>query len=429
MTRPFARVAYRRILIVGGGRAGVAAAEELRRSGFAGEVALLCEDDDPPYDRPACSKGMLTGHQRPQDVLMPVRDNGDLTWLRGRRAVAIDADAREVVTDTDEIFEYDGLVIATGSGAPSPAAWAGDEPGIHSLHTLADSWSLRRALRTAERVVVVGGGITGCEVASAVRTLARECVIVHSQRHLMSRALGDVVGEYVTEVAAADGVDLRLGRRVSAVDRLRRGWRLALDDGTFVTGDLVVATTGGRPDTAWLEDTGLDVSDGVECDESLRVLGLDGVVAAGTVARWPNLRFGHRPRRSEHWIGALEMGRGAAHTLLAGDGDAPPVTVLPRFWSDQFGLRIQVCGELAPDGEVSISEQRRGRRDVARSGVVVGYHRDDQLVGLVAVNATHAFTPIARSMLATPLPPLEAPVPLPQSAPPLRSRHHLSAVS
>jgi hypothetical protein len=266
-----------------------------------------------------------------------------------------------------------------------------------------------------------------------VRSLARDCVLIDPHPQLMTRAVGQVVGRYVTDAVAAEGVDLRLGRRTRSLDRVRRGWRVGLDDGDAVVGDLVISTTGTRPDTAWLQDADLDLSDGIVCDESLRVTGLDCAVAAGTVARWPNLRYGYTPRRSEHWIGALEQGQAAARTLLATEGDAPPVTLIPRFWSDQFGLRIQVCGELPPDGEVAISELRRGRRDVARAGVLVGYHRDDRLVGLVGVNASHAFTSVARGMLATPTPPLSAPAPL--SAPvPLRGPaaapvRHLAAVS
>lgn len=427
MNRRFRRSWFARILIVGAGRAGVAAAEELRRAGFDGQVNLLGEESDGPYDRPACSKGLLTGHQRPRDVQLPVRTRSDLTFYLGRRAVGIDPEAREVHTDTGETFAYDGLVVATGGGAASPAAWARDEPDVHVLHTLSDAWKLRRSLRTAERVIVVGGGITGCEVASAVRSLARECVLIDPHPQVMTRALGEVVGRYVGDAIAADGVDLRLGRRVRSLQRVRRGWALELDNGEFVFGDLVVSTTGAKPDLGWLDGAGADLSNGVMCDEALRVRGLDDVVAAGMAARWPNLRYGHQPRRSEHWIGALMQGRGAARTLLADEGEAAPVTVVPRFWTDQFGLRIQVCGELEGDGEVGISEMRRGRRDTARAGVVVGYYRDDCLVGLVAVNAPHAFTSIARSMLATPLPALEEPTPLQrlESAP---RRRHLAAV-
>ncbi|MEV4622498.1 FAD-dependent oxidoreductase [Asanoa sp. NPDC049573] len=409
MTRRFRRADYGRILIVGTGRAGVAAAEELRRQGFPGEIAMLGAEKEGPYDRPSCSKGILTGHKRPQDTRMPFHDD-DLTWYLGRRAVDLDPDAHRVETDTGESFAYDGLVIATGS-SPSMPKWAAD-PGVHLLHDLEHAWALRRALRDAERVIIVGGGITGSEVASAVRSMARNCVVIDSKPQVMARALGEEVGNYVTDVMREEGVDFRLGHRVRTANRFRQGWVVQLDDGENLTGDIVVATTGGRPDTAWLESTGLDLSNGVACDETLRVIGLDDVVACGAVASWPNLRYGTKPRKAEHWISSLEQGRGAARTLLNDDGEPGPVTVIPRFWTEQWGLRIQVCGELDPNGEVAISEMKRHRRDTARAGVVVGYHRDDRLVGLVSVNAAHAFTSLARAMIATPLPPMQA-VPLP----------------
>jgi NADPH-dependent 2,4-dienoyl-CoA reductase/sulfur reductase-like enzyme len=395
---------FRRILVVGGGRAGVAAAEELRRQGFGGEIVVMCDEPDGPYDRPSCSKGLLTGHLRPRDARMPVQDDLAIHWELDRRAVHLDPVERVVVADTDEVYEYDGLVIATGAGPVWPPGWPGGEPGLHVLHGLSDAWRLRLALRRAKRVAVVGGGLTGCEVACAIRGMAREVVLIDSKQQLMSRALGEVVGRYVTEEVARDGVRLRLGRRFRRLDRNRRGWVLVLDDGSEVVADLVVATIGERPDTRWLAGAGVDVTDGVLCDEHLRVVGVEDVVAAGTVARWPNLRYSPRPHRVGQWITALEQGRAAAASLLRSDHPSRPAALVPRFWSEQFGLRIQVCGEVPTDGsaELTVSRQRPGRRDTARAGVLVGYHRDGQQIGLVGVNAVRAFTTTARMMLAAP---------------------------
>jgi hypothetical protein len=208
----------------------------------------------------------------------------------------------------------------------------------------------------------------------------------------------------VTEEIADDGVELRLGRRVRSVDRRRRGWVLVLDDGSEVEADVVVASVGDRPDVRWLQSSGFDISDGVLCDEHLRVVGAEDVVAAGTVARWPNLRYSPQPRRVGQWIMALEQGRGAAASLLGSDHPSRPAALIPRYWSDQFGLRIQVCGEVPTDSsaEMTVSRQRPGRRDTARGGVLVGYHRDGEQIGLVGVNAVRAFTTTARMMLAAP---------------------------
>jgi NADPH-dependent 2,4-dienoyl-CoA reductase/sulfur reductase-like enzyme len=412
----------RRVLVVGAGRAGVAAAEELRRQGFGGEIMVMGDEPAGPYDRPSCSKGLLTGHLRPKDARMVVQDDLAIQWLLGRQAVHLDTARRAVVTDSDEEFRYDGLVIATGARPMWPAGWPSGAPGLYALHGLDDAWALRRALHRAKRVAVLGGGLTGCEVACAVRSMARDCVLIDSKQQLMSRALGEVVGRYVTGVIAGDGVQLRLGRRCQRLERHRRGWALVLDDGSEVVADVVVATIGERPDTGWLDAAGYDLEDGVRCDENLRVVGGEEVVAAGTVARWPNLRYGIAPRRVGQWIMALEQGRAAAASLLGSDHPSRPAALVPRFWSEQFGLRIQVCGEVPTDGSAEVSVQRRnhGRRDTARAGVLVGYHRGGEQIGVVAVNAARAFTTIARSMLAAP--PMPAPQPPPRPLPPARPR-------
>ncbi len=400
-----------RAVVVGAGRAGVAAVEELRACGFGGEVVVLHDEPTPPYDRPACAKGILSGKQRPSDVVLPIAPGLDVDWRLGRRAVHLDPQAKLLTTDAGEDLAYDGLVIATGARPVVPPGWPVGAPGFHVLYTVADAWKLRSALRTASVVAVVGAGLTGCEVASVVRSSGRDCVVVDPSDRVLGRPLGAMAGALVTDELARQGVDLRLGRRVLAVEPVRRGWLLALDDGSEVGADAVVVSVGERPDTTWLGDVpGLDASDGVLCDERLRVVGAPDVVAAGTVARWPNLQYSTQPMRVGQWITAWEHGRAAAVSLLEGESGFRCVTHVPRFWSDQFGLRIQVCGVLPDDGEIRVTYLRPGRRDVARSGVLVGHYGETGLEGVVAVNATRAFTSMARGLLATSGPSVAAPV-------------------
>jgi NADPH-dependent 2,4-dienoyl-CoA reductase/sulfur reductase-like enzyme len=422
-----------RILVVGAGRAGVTALEEIRRSGHTGPLAVLHDETNPPYDRPGCAKGLLTGHSRPQDLRMPIAGGLDVDWHLGRRAVFLDTAAQTVITDTDEAFEYDGLVITSGARAVAPASIPVGEPGIHLIYGLDDAWSLRADLHRAGRVAVIGAGLTGSEVASAVRSMARECVLIDSKTP-MAKPLGAVAAQLIAPEIRRAGVELRTGRRVTEVFKARKGWGLLLDDGEEVFADVIVASTGERPDTEWLSGTSeLDISDGVLCDESLRVRGAENVVAAGTVARWPNLQYTAEPMRIGQWIAALEMGRSAARTLLAGSRPVEPVTHLPRFWSDQFGLRIQVCGQLPAEADVAVTEMRLGRRDVARAGVLLGYQLDHRLVGLVGVNAPHAFTAMARAMIATrgamaPAPATRTAVTAPAEQARRSSRRYLAAV-
>jgi NADPH-dependent 2,4-dienoyl-CoA reductase/sulfur reductase-like enzyme len=387
-----------RILVIGGGPAGMAATEELRHQGFTGNITLLCDEPDAPYDRPACSKSLLTGHARPQDVRMPIDGELDVHWMHGRRAVEVDMRRRIVYTQTDEEFPFDGLVLATGSYASIPKGWP-DGPGMHVLHTVDEAWQLRQDLRHAERVAIVGGGITGCETACAVRELAREAVLIDPKTYVMGRAVGEPIGQLIADEHRRFGVEMRMGRRVKEVERRRGRWRLSFDDGSYVNADVVVATLGEKPDTGFLEGTGIDISRGILCDESLRVVGTEGVVAAGAAVRWPNLLYSNEPMMVGQWIAAVEMGHAAARTLLAGDREVPPVGIVPRYWTLQNGLRVMVAGDFKPTDHIVMTEMRPGRRDTARAGVMASYYRDDELVGLIAVNAARAFTEITRAML------------------------------
>lgn len=389
------------VVVVGAGRAGVAAVEELRALAFTGRIVVLHDEPMAPYDRPACAKGLLNGHQRPGDILLPVTGGAGVEWRLGTRAVELDPHHKVVTTGTGEQLAYDGLVVATGAGPVIPPDWPVGERGFHVLYRVSDAWRLRTELRTAAVVVVVGGGLTGCEVASAAHAAGRSVVVVDPSDRLLGRPLGMMAGALVTDELARQGVDVRLGRRVSSVAPVRRGWALTLDDGSEVVADLVVATVGERPDVAWLDGLpGVDTSDGLLCDERLRVEGLPDVVAAGTVARWPNLQYSTRPMRLGQWITAWEHGREAARTLV-GAHDHRPVTHVPRFWSDQFGLRIQVCGVVPRDGETRVTYLRPRRRDVARSGILVGHYGETGLEAVVAVNAPRAFTSVARGLIAT----------------------------
>src|SRR5262245_61411834 len=321
-----------RILVLGGGPAGMAAAEELRRQGFNGNITLLCDAPDAPYAPPAAPNRPPPGHARPQDVRMPIDGELDVHWKHGRRVVEVDMYRRSVICQTDEEFPFDGLVIATGSYAELPKGWP-PGPGMHILHTAEHGWALRKDLRAAERVAIVGGGLTGCETACAVRELAREAVLIDPKPYVMGRAVGEPIGYLIAEEHRKLGVEMRLGRRVKEVERRRGRWRLELDDGSYVHADVVVATLGEKPDVDWLDGTGMDISRGILCEESLRVVGTEGVVAAGAAVRWPNLIYGNEPTMVGQWIAAVEQGQAAARALLAGDREVPPVGVVPRYWS------------------------------------------------------------------------------------------------
>ena len=324
-----------RIVVVGGGAAGWAASGELRRLGFAGELVVLGAEPVGPYDRTACSKGLLDGRQRPQDTTLDLRGCPDVRWRVGVRAAGLDPYARRVVLESGRAVAYDGLVVATGTRAscprtgrpaarPAPAARPGARVG--AAVGAAPGPPRRRRRRRPDRL---RGRLRG-----RPRWPGRPYWSTPS-RYLMPRSIGEPVGALVTAEHRAAGIELRLGRRVAQAEHRRGGWRLLLDGGEQVAADLVVVTAGERPDVAWLAGTPADLSDGVLCDGSLRVVGLDGVVAAGALARWPNPRWGGaaRPRRAvDHRRGA-GAGRGpdaAGRRRRAARRAAAPLLVGPE---------------------------------------------------------------------------------------------------
>jgi hypothetical protein len=215
----------------------------------------------------------------------------------------------------------------------------------------------------------------------------------------MTRVMGERAGWLVTQELRRDGISLRLGRQFHSVVRHRDRWRLYLDDGEAIDADVIVATLGEQPDTAWLDGSGFDVSDGVLCDEALRVVGADDAVAAGAVVRWPNPRYAGPPMQCGHWIAALEHGRAAARSLLAVDVPVQPVTLVPRFWSEHGELRIQGGGHRPLGADEEVTLLRPDRLDAARAGLLVRYAQEGRLVGLVAVNAPQAFAVGMRALL------------------------------
>ncbi len=388
-----------RVVVAGGGPAAIAAVEELRALGFGGTVTVLAGELAPPYDRIACSKGLIDGRQRPVDARLPIPTGAD--WRPGEWAAGIDHGRRAVLGSSGVRYPYDGLVIATGGRTAVADGWPADDPGVFPLRTMDDAVALRRALPRAGTVVVVGGGLTGCEVACGILQAARRVVVVDPHPTLLYRSVGEQLGAVVTEEHRAAGVELRLGRSVRDIRRRRGQFQVGLDDETSVRADLVVLATGDHPRTEWLSGSGFDTVDGVLCDESLRVVGGCGaVVAAGSVARWPNLRHGGPPDRCGHWIAALEQGGAAARTLLTGAA-APPVTLLPRYSSHQHRLRILVAGQPGIGTDVRLTRPRRGgMHGAVRSGLLATFHRSGQLVAVAAVNAPRAFAAAAGTLAA-----------------------------
>jgi len=366
--------APRAVTIVGASLAGLNAGEALRREGFDGRVTLIGAENHLPYDRPPLSKQVLAGDWEPERAALtdPEELEEDGIEVRlGVRATALDLAARELTLHTGETVEFDGLVIATGARCRTMPGTEGIS-GVHVLRSLDDCLALRADFEAMpQRVVVVGAGFIGAEVAATARGRGLDVTMVEALPTPLSRVLGDEMGEVCAEVHRDHGVDLRTAVGVERISGDGRVERVTLSDGSTIDADVVVVGIGVIPNTEWLDGSGLEVDDGVVCDASC--LAADRVTAAGDVARWPNELFGET-MRVEHWDNAAQQGAHAARRLL--DAAVGPFTPVPWFWSDQYDRKIQLAGRVRGDDEVRVVtgsvEERRFAAIYGRAGRIVG---------------------------------------------------------
>lgn len=330
----------RNVIIAGGGLAGVRAAEALRAQGYGGELTLLSAEDRPPYDRPPLSKAVLTGATDDTTVetdwsalncalRLGVRATG-LRLAAGAAGAAGGTAAGTVETTAGE-FPFDGLVIATGA---TPIRLPGPGPQ-HVVRTLDDALRLRDRLVAGRRIVIVGAGWIGAEVATTAAAKGCEVTVVEAADTPLAGVLGAEIGARTMPWYAAAGVTLRTGVKVAAVETDG----LALADGTRIAADEVVVGVGVRPEIGWLAGSGIETGRGVLTDASLST-GHPGVVAVGDCAEWWSRRYGRR-LLVEHWDTALNAPETAAATLL---GTPAEYDAVPYFWSEQFGRMVQYAG-------------------------------------------------------------------------------------
>jgi 3-phenylpropionate/trans-cinnamate dioxygenase ferredoxin reductase subunit len=388
-----------RVVVVGAAMGGLRTAEALRKAGFTGEIVVVGEEAHLPYSRPPLSKEVLSGEVSHDAVAFPLRAAvADVRWRLRVRAESVDLESRTVRLDDATELGYDGLVIATGLrsrrlAGPGPAATAAT--GRHALRTLDDAVGLRAVLDEGVRVVVVGAGFLGCEVAATARGLGCHVAVTAADVEAMVQPLGPMLGAELRHRHEQQGVGFHLGATVTRFLGTDRVAGVELSTGERLRADVVVEAVGSHCNTEWLAGAGLDLSDGVLCDNALRVVRadgtpVDGVHAVGDVARFPNPRFDEVARRVEHWNMPTETARRVGPALasyLAGHGYrsvlAQPFAPLPAFWSDQYDTQLQSYGApgLVGDGPDDV----RVLEGDLHGEVVVGYHRDGDLVGVVGL--------------------------------------------
>lgn len=378
-------------LIIGGGQAGLSAAAELRKRKYDAPVTLLCGEDVIPYQRPPLSKAYLSG-ETPLDRLWLKPDGffekADITVRTGARAKAIDRSAGQVLTDDGERIGYDDLILATGGAArrlPIPGA---ELEGVHVLRTLAEADALSAALDEADRLVIIGAGYIGLEVAASARKRGKEVVVLEAEDRPMARTASSLLSGWFGAIHRGYGVDLRVGAAVNRIEGERKVTGVKAGDET-IAADLVLIAAGLEPNTGLAEAAGLSVADGVEVDGQART-GDPHIYAVGDVARFHLARYA-RSVRLESVQNAIDQAKAAARAITGTQEAYDPV---PWFWSDQYELKLQIAGLI--DGADTLV-----RRGDPEEGKFALFHlKDGALIACEAVNCPPEYMAAQRMIAA-----------------------------
>ena len=369
------------IIVVGAGQAGGWAAKTLRDEGFAGRIVLVAEEEHPPHERPPLSKAVLSGAATPESthIFKPEVLSGlNLDLRRPERVTAIDRLGKSVTLANGESLHYDRLILCTGGQARKLAVPGTDLPGVFTLRTIADALAIGSALQgEGKRLVVIGGGWIGLEVAATARKRGAQVTVVEAMGRLCERTVPEGLSAHLLALHDRNGVEIVLNGRLEELVRRSAGDLVVrLGDGREIHADVAVLGVGLVANDAVARAAGIECDNGILVDEQCRTSDGD-IFAAGDVAVAPN-RWTGRRMRLESWQNAQDQGIAAAKSALGHDVRYDP---LPWFWSDQFDLNLQIFGLPAPTHRVVV------RGDLASSSFLVLYLEGDQIKAAVGANA------------------------------------------
>ena len=366
------------IIIVGAGQAGAQAVQSLRQGGYQGALTMVGNEPHLPYQRPPLSKKFLTGETDEERLqLRPAalyRDL-DVDLKLGVAATQLDATHHRLKLADGTLLPYSKLLIATGMRARALSVPGIDLPGVVTLRSLLDAARIRRELQPGHRVVVIGGGYIGLEVAAIARGMGLEVTVLEAAERVLGRVVAPDVSRFFTRLHRNHGVDLRVGTGVIRIAGETRAEAVVLADGTSIPADFVLLSIGAVPETTLAEVAGLDVRDGILVDGSARTSALD-VYAAGDCARFQSGRFG-RSIRLESVQNAIDQAKAAAEAML---GREPGYDPVPWFWSDQYDVKLQIVGLSQGYDRIDIDG------DPETGPFSVAYIADDKLLAVDSIN-------------------------------------------
>ncbi|WP_131815187.1 NAD(P)/FAD-dependent oxidoreductase, partial [Mycolicibacterium holsaticum] len=335
-----------RVVVVGASVGGVRTAEALRQNGFHGEILLIGAEKHAPYDRPDLSKTFLQDRRTTHADLALFKQSPRAQGIQlslGVAASELRCDEQVLELEDGSRIAFDHCVVATGSSARrGPWRYTAD---MHVLRTVDDALALRKHLGPGVRVAVIGAGFVGAEVASSAAAMGCDVTVIDSAQVPLMRVLGLRIGTVLADLPRRYGVRLRLGVGVTSVAHSAEGISLTLTDGHKVDADVVVVGIGAEPTDDWLNSSGLDISDGLECDSYCRAIAHPRIYGVGDVARWYHRGYGASVRL-EHWTNAVEQARAVAHNIVHPHNpvDYSPVEYV---WSDQYGVKLQFSGRFS----------------------------------------------------------------------------------
>jgi 3-phenylpropionate/trans-cinnamate dioxygenase ferredoxin reductase component len=391
----------KRIVIVGAGLGGLRTAEAVMAANFDGEVIVIGDETHLPYNRPPLSKEALKAGIDPTDIsTLEFRRRDSLEsvqWMLGSGATSCNLAARTITLHDGVSLNFDGLAIATGI-RPRQFGFAGPDAGRHVLRGVEDAQDLHKQLRPGTRLLIIGAGFIGCEVAATARSLGCTVDVVAIDPVPMWRPLGMDVGAAMRRRHEVHGITFHMERSIAHFEGSSRVTGAVLDDGTHLPADVVLEAVGSVPNTEWLAgNSTVDLSDGVLVDSMMRVVGSPvPAVAVGDIARYVNPLFDDVARRIEHWNLPTESGRRAGATLaawIAGDDITEvPFTPMPSFWSDQHDHRLQSFGVPGAGDRIEVLD---GDLD---EPCIIGYFSGDRLMGVVGIDRTADLMPYRKQI-------------------------------